>query len=87
MLIRRKKIQCKNHRLRIAKTALVCLKAESPSQSNLGKGHKFNDFRKKAVQDSSYNKKTTKFIYCKGNKLLICNATLKMGAIKQTIDI
>lgn len=44
--IRRKKIQCKKHGLRIAKTALLCLKAESPSQFNLRKHHEFSDFRK-----------------------------------------
>lgn len=58
-------MQYKKQRLRIAKPALLCLKKKNLlSQSNLQRGHEFSDFRKKAIQDSSYKKKTTNLIYC-----------------------
>lgn len=73
--IRRKKIQCKKQRLRIAKSTLLCLRANPPRQSNLWKGHELRDFRN--MQECFYKKKTTTFLYCKCHKLLIFNSTLK----------
>lgn len=72
--IRRKKIQCKKQRLRIAKSTLLCSRANPPRQSNLWKGHELRDFRNMQV---FYKKKTTTFLYCKCHKLLIFNSTLK----------
>lgn len=73
--IRRKKIQCKKQRLRIAKSTLLCLRANPPRQSNLWKGHELRDFRN--MQGCFYKKKTTTFLYCKCHKSLIFNSTLK----------
>lgn len=74
--IRRKKIQCKKLRLRIAKSTLLCLRANPPRQSNLWKGHELKRFQKYAFQEYFHKKKTTTFLYCKCHKLLIFNATL-----------